>query len=70
MAVEQIGAGESDPSQIAAENAKRQIAMARHGGKQQGCFKLNRADREHELIVEPFVPGQTWNSIDARRLSC
>jgi hypothetical protein len=47
VAIQKVGAGQSHSAEFPAKDAKRQVTVTRHRGKQKRCFKRNVADSDH-----------------------
>ena len=60
--VDQIRAGQSHSAEFTAQQSKRQVTVAGHGGQQGVGFKLDRADRQHAIIVRTLadIPKNPW----------
>ncbi len=60
--IEQIRARKTNSAKFPAQEPKRQITMSRHGGKQGIGVKLDRADRQHAIIVRALadIPKNPW----------
>ena len=57
MAVEQVGARQTDTAKLPTKDAKWQVTVPSHGGQQQRRFQLNWADLQHEGDSKPSATG-------------